>query len=88
MLKAKFAKAKFANAEIAIDYLVVAGGGGGGAGGAIGMQPIGFLVSGNGEVKFIPTTGNSGLQGAINKLPDLVSKFMDLKMSNKKGDKG
>ena len=63
-------------------------GSGGGAGGAIGMQPIGFLVSGNGEVKFIPTTGNSGLQGAINKLPDLVSKFMDLKMSNKKGDKG
>lgn len=59
---------------------------GGGAGGAIGMEPIGFLVAGNGEVKFIPTSGNSGLAGAINKIPDVVEKFMDLR-SAKKEDK-
>ena len=59
-------------------------GGGGGAGGAIGMQPIGFLVSGNGEIKFIPAAGNTGIEGAINKLPDLISKYMDLKKESKK----
>ena len=59
-------------------------GGGGGAGGAIGMQPIGFLVAGNGEIKFIPASTSTGLEAAINKLPDLIGKYMDLKKQNKK----
>jgi len=59
-------------------------GGGGGAGGAIGMQPIGFLVSGNGEIKFIPASTSTGLEAAINKLPDLIGKYMDLRKQNKK----
>ena len=58
-------------------------GGGGGAGGAIGMQPIGFLVSGNGEIKFIPASTSTGLEAAINKFPDLIGKYMDLKKQNK-----
>jgi len=57
--------------------------GGGGAGGAIGLDPIGFLVSGNGEVKFISTSGNSGISGAINKIPDIIEKYMDTKKKNK-----
>ena len=61
-------------------------GGGGGAGGAIGMQPIGFLVSGNGEIKFIPASTSTGLEAAINKLPDLIGKYMDLKRESKKKD--
>jgi len=59
---------------------------GGGAGGAIGMEPIGFLVSGNGEVRFIPTQGNSGLAGVVNRLPDIVEKYMDLKRAKKEGE--
>ena len=56
---------------------------GGGAGGAIGLDPIGFLVSGNGEIKFIPTSGNSGLAGAVNKIPDIVEKYFEMKKSKK-----
>ena len=61
-------------------------GGGGGAGGAIGMQPIGFLVSGKGEIKFIPASTSTGLEAAINKLPDLIGKYMDLKRESKKNE--
>ena len=56
---------------------------GGGAGGAIGMEPIGFLVSGNGEVRFIPTTGNSGLAGVVARVPDIVEKFIEMKKAKK-----
>lgn len=52
---------------------------GGGVGGAIGMEPIGFLVAGNGDVRFIPTTGNSGLEGAINRIPDVIEKFIEMR---------
>lgn len=60
---------------------------GGGAGGAIGLDPIGFLVSGNGEVKFIPTHGNSGIAGAINKIPDVIEKYIEMKKAKKEEDK-
>jgi len=58
---------------------------GGGAGGAIGMEPIGFLVSGNGEVRFIPTSGNSGLAGVVSRVPDIVEKFIEMKKAKKEG---
>jgi uncharacterized spore protein YtfJ len=61
--------------------------GGGGAGGAVAIDPIGFLVSGNGEIKFIPTKGNSGLAGAINKVPDIVEKYFEMKKSDNKEEK-
>ncbi len=50
---------------------------GGGAG--IGMGPIGFLVNKGNEIQFIPTRSSRGLGAAIEKLPDLISKYFDMK---------
>lgn len=58
---------------------------GGGAGGAIGMQPIGFLVSGNGEVRFISTAPSSAVDSVISRVPDMVEKFMEMKKEKKEG---
>jgi len=48
---------------------------GGGAG--IGMGPIGFLVNKGSEIQFIPTRSSRGLGAAIERLPDLISKYFD-----------
>lgn len=76
------------------------GGGGEGKGGAkgkgegegfgsagaagIGMGPVGFLVSRNTEIRFIPTHSTTGLGAAIERLPELVDKYLD--QSKKKND--
>lgn len=54
-------------------------GSGAGVGGAIGMAPIGFLVTNGNEISFISTEKNSGLAAAFEKVPDLIEKFMDRK---------
>jgi len=57
-----------------------------GAGGAagIGMGPVGFLIARNNDIRFIPTTTSKGLVAAMEKLPDLVDKYLDqTKMKNK-----
>jgi len=58
-----------------------------GAAGAagMGMGPVGFLISRNDDIRFIPTTTSKGLVAAIEKLPELVDKYLDqTKMKNKK----
>jgi uncharacterized spore protein YtfJ len=52
---------------------------GGGAGGGIGIDPIGFLVSKGGEISFISTHQNKTLSNIFEKVPDLISKFMQSK---------
>ena len=54
-----------------------------GAAGAagIGMGPVGFLVTRGQEIQFIPTHTTKGLSAAIEKLPELMSKFMDQQKS-------
>jgi uncharacterized spore protein YtfJ len=49
---------------------------GGGAGGAMGIEPIGFLVSKGSEISFVSTKTNTGLSAAFEKVPDLIEKFM------------
>jgi uncharacterized spore protein YtfJ len=58
-----------------------------GAAGAagIGMGPVGFLIARNNDIRFIPTTTSKGLTAAMEKLPDLVDKYLDqTSMKNKK----
>lgn len=54
-------------------------GAGGGAGAGLGIEPIGFLASRGDQISFIPSKINSGLSAAFEKVPDLLSKYMDMK---------
>jgi len=56
----------------------------GGAGAGIGIEPIGFLVTKGDEINFIGVTTTSGITAAIEKVPGLVSKYMDTKNKENK----
>jgi len=56
---------------------------GGGAGGAIGLDPIGFLVSRGEEIKFVGANNEKGITGIINKMPDVLEKYFDMKKAEK-----
>lgn len=43
----------------------------------MGMGPVGFLVTRNSEIHFIPTHTSKGLGAALEKLPELVDKYLD-----------
>jgi uncharacterized spore protein YtfJ len=60
-----------------------AAGAGGGAGGGFGVDPLGFLVTQNDMIQFIPTHNSKGLNAAMEKVPDLLSRFMDLREKEK-----
>lgn len=53
-----------------------------GAGAGIGISPVGFLVTKGGNIHFLQAEKNKGLGAAIEKMPDLIEKFMEMK--NKK----
>ena len=48
-----------------------------GAGGGMGIEPIGFLVARGDQISFISTKVNKGLSSAFEKVPDLLSKYLD-----------
>jgi len=50
-------------------------GAGGGAG--MGMGPVGFLITKENDIQFIPTRSSKGLAAAFEKVPDLIEKFLD-----------
>lgn len=52
---------------------------GGGAGGGMGIEPIGFLTSRGDQISFISSQKTSGLSAAFEKVPDLISKYMEMK---------
>lgn len=56
---------------------------GGGAGGGMGVEPIGFLVTHNDQISFIPTRTSRGLSAAFEKVPDLLEKFLEKKKAEK-----
>lgn len=58
------------------------GGEGAGGGAGFGMDPIGFLVSRGAEISFVPSRQASGFSKAMEKIPDVLEKFI-----NKKGEK-
>lgn len=59
---------------------------GGGAGAGMGIEPIGFLVSRNDQISFISTKTNKGLAAAFEKVPDLISKFLENQGKTEKVD--
>ena len=52
---------------------------GGGAGAGIGIDPIGFLVSRNDEISFIPTRSNKNLSAIFEQVPELLKNMMSKK---------
>ncbi|MCX2745481.1 spore germination protein GerW family protein [Mangrovivirga sp. M17] len=53
---------------------------GGGAGVGLGIDPIGFLVTRDKEISFLPATkGSKGMSAAFEKIPDMVNKILDKK---------
>lgn len=57
-----------------------------GAGGAagLGMGPVGFLVTRDNDIQFIPARSSKGLSAVFDKLPDLMEKFMEKNKADKK----
>jgi uncharacterized spore protein YtfJ len=58
---------------------------GAGAGAAMGVVPVGFLAARGDQITFIPVDRKSPLSNLVDKVPDLVDKFAEMK---KKGDDG
>lgn len=58
-------------------------GSGGGAG--FGMDPIGFLVTRGGEISFVPSRAQSGFSKALEKIPDVLEKFVSARSKEKAG---
>jgi len=52
---------------------------GSGAGAGMGIVPMGFLVTRGEFIQFLPSTTTHGLSAAIEKLPDLLGKYMATK---------
>jgi uncharacterized spore protein YtfJ len=48
---------------------------GGGAGAGMGIEPIGFLVTKEDHISFLPAGKSSGLAAAFEKVPDLIEKL-------------
>ena len=52
---------------------------GGGSGAGMCVQPIGFLVANNGDVRFMPVTSDNGaVDSIINAVPDIIGFFSDI----------
>ena len=56
---------------------------GGGAGAAVGIEPIGFIVASEKEIKFLPTSDKKGIIDMMTKVPDVLSKYFDMKRASK-----
>ena len=59
-------------------------GAGSGGGAGMGMSPIGFLVTKNDNIQFIPTNSSKGLGAMFEKIPDLMERYLDKNKINKK----
>ena len=54
-------------------------GAGGGAGGGFGVEPMGFLVTKEDQISFIPTHHSKGISAAFEQMPGLLNKYLDTK---------
>lgn len=66
---------------------------GGGSGAGVSVQPVGFLVVGNGQVRLLPIEGNVILDRLIDTSPNLIDRILAAFKKNKeqpedKGAKG
>lgn len=60
---------------------------GGGSGAGVSVQPVGFLVVGNGQVRMLPVNGNVIVDRVIDAVPDVLDKFSHMLKKDDK-DKG
>jgi uncharacterized spore protein YtfJ len=56
---------------------------GAGAGAAVGIEPIGFLVSREKEISFLAAGKTHGLAAVFEKAPDLIEKIMENRSKQK-----
>lgn len=49
----------------------------GGSGAGVSINPVGFMVVGNGQIKLLPVNMNSSLDKVLDLVPDLVCKIED-----------
>lgn len=60
----------------------------GGSGAGVSIQPLGFLVSSNGEVKLLQMSVNASKENAIiNTIPEVIDKIADMFGKDKKEEK-
>lgn len=48
---------------------------GGGSGAGVSVQPVGFLVVGNGQIRLLPVDSNAVIERVIDTVPDLIDKI-------------
>lgn len=51
---------------------------GGGSGAGVSVQPVGFLVVGNGQVRLLPVDGNAVVDRLIDVAPNLINQVQSL----------
>lgn len=59
---------------------------GAGAGAAMGVVPVGFLAAKGDQIIFIPVDRKSPLSSLVDKVPDLVDKFAEMKKKEDDGE--
>jgi sporulation protein YtfJ len=57
---------------------------GGGAGAGVSVQPVGFLVVGNGSIRLLPVDGNVVIDRLLDTVPDLLDKLTGMINRKKK----
>ncbi len=57
---------------------------GGGAGAGVSVQPVGFLVVGNGTTRFLPVDSNVVVDRLIDTVPDLLDRISGMFQKKKK----
>jgi len=57
---------------------------GGGAGAGVSVQPVGFLVVGNGTIRLLPVDGNVVVDRLIDTVPDLLDRVTGIFQKKKK----
>ena len=60
---------------------------GGGAAGGMGIDPIGFLVSRENEITFIPTRERKIINAVFEKVPTLIEKYLEHQQAKKEEEK-
>ncbi len=60
---------------------------GGGSGAGVSVQPVGFLVVGNGQVRLLPIDGNVILDRLIDTTPNLLDRIFSTVRKNKEQSK-
>jgi len=61
---------------------------GGGSGAGVSVQPVGFLVVGQNQVRLLPVDGNAVVDRLLDMAPELLEKFQDLMHGKKNTDIG